>query len=94
LEIEMTKAELVAAIAEMAGLSRVQAKNALEAFVDSVTASLKSGSEVRIVGFGSFVRVDRAAGVARNPRTGAQVTKPASRTARFRPGEGLKGALN
>ena len=90
----MTKAELVAAIAEKAGLSRMQAKGALDAFLDSVTDSLKSGTEVRIVGFGSFVRVDRPAGIARNPRTGAQVKRPASKTARFRVGEALKGALN
>jgi DNA-binding protein HU-beta len=90
----MTKAELVAAIAEKSGLNRTQAKEALDAFIGSVTDSVKIGKEVRIVGFGSFVPVERAAGMARNPRTGAQVKRPASRTVRFRPGEGLKGALN
>ncbi len=54
---------------------------------------MKGGQEVRIVGFGSFVPVERPAGVARNPRTGAQVQREASRTVRFRPGEGLKGAM-
>ena len=90
----MTKAELISAIAEKAGLSKIQAKGALEAFVASVTASLKKGNEVRLVGFGSFVPVKRAAGTARNPRTGATVKRPASRTARFRVGESLKSALN
>ncbi|MFI4973249.1 MAG: HU family DNA-binding protein [Caulobacterales bacterium] len=90
----MTKAELITAIAEKAGLNKGQAKDALEAFIDSVTGSLKAGKEVRLVGFGSFVPVARAAGMARNPRTGAQVKRPASRTARFRVGEGLKSALN
>jgi DNA-binding protein HU-beta len=90
----MTKAELVNAIAEKAGLNKTQAKDALEAFIDSVTASLKAGQEVRLVGFGSFVPVNRAAGSARNPRTGETVSRPASKTARFRVGEGLKGALN
>ena len=90
----MTKAELVAAIALKSGLTKSQAKDALEAFVDCVTTTLKAGSEVRIVGFGNFLPVNRAAGMARNPRTGAQVKRPASRTARFRPGDGLKGALN
>ena len=47
-----------------------------------------------LVGFGSFVAVDRKAGVARNPQTGEEIARPASRTARFRPGEGLKSALN
>jgi DNA-binding protein HU-beta len=91
---KMTKAELVTAIADKAGLNKAQAKDALEAFIDSVTASLKAGDEVRLVGFGSFVPVKRAAGTARNPRTGETVSRPASNTARFRVGEGLKGALN
>ena len=59
-----------------------------------MTESLKSGHEVRLVGFGSFLPVERKEGVARNPRTGEAVKRPASKTARFRVGEGLKGALN
>jgi DNA-binding protein HU-beta len=90
----MTKAELVTAIAEQAGLNKVQAKDALEAFISSVTGSLKAGKEVRLVGFGSFVPVKRAAGTARNPRTGATVKRAASVTCRFRVGEGLKNSLN
>jgi len=90
----MTKAELVAAIADKAGLNKSQSKDALEAFIDSVTTCLKAGQEVRLVGFGSFVPVKRAAGTARNPRTGETFRRPASMTARFKIGESLKGALN
>jgi DNA-binding protein HU-beta len=90
----MTKAELIADIVERSGLDRAQAKRCVEAFVDSVTASLKRGEEVRLVGFGRFVPVARAAGLARNPRTGAQVKRPASKTARFHIGEALKSALD
>jgi len=90
----MTKAELVASISERTGLSRTDAKSAVDAFVDCVTDALKSGTEVRIVGFGSFTPVARPAGLARNPRTGAQVKRLACRTARFRVGEALKSALN
>jgi DNA-binding protein HU-beta len=90
----MTKAELITAIADKAGLNKSQSKDALEAFIESVTDSLKSGAEVRLVGFGSFVPVSRAAGTARNPRTGETVKRPASKTARFRVGEGLKSSLN
>ena len=90
----MTKAELISAIAEKAGLNKNQAKDALEAFLGSVTDSLKAGNEVRLVGFGSFLPVERKAGTARNPRTGETVNRPASKTARFRVGEGLKTALN
>lgn len=90
----MTKAELVAAMAEQAGLTKEQAKKALDAFTDSVTDALKKGDDVRLVGFGTFAASKRAAGTARNPRTGETVARPASVTVRFRVGEGLKGALN
>ena len=90
----MTKAELVTAMAERSGLNKNQARDALEALLGSITDTVKSGSEVRIVGFGSFVPVSREAGMARNPRTGAQVARPASKTVKFRVGEGLKSALN
>jgi DNA-binding protein HU-beta len=89
-----TKAELVASISDRTGLNKTQAKDALEAFTAAVTESLKKGQEVRLVGFGSFVPVKRAAGTARNPRTGETVKRAASKTARFRVGEGLKAALN
>ena len=90
----MTKAELIAAVADKSKLEKKQAKDALDAVLDAITHSMKAGEEVRIVGFGNFVPVDRAEGMARNPRTGEQVKRPASKTVKFRPGEGLKGALN
>lgn len=90
----MTKAELVSAIAEKAGLNKAQAKEALDAFIASVSTSLKAGDEVRLVGFGSFVPVSRAAGVARNPKTGEKVKRAASQTCRFRVGDSLKTTLN
>ena len=90
----MTKAELVSAIADKAGLNRDQAKMALDAFIASVSSSLKAGKEVRLVGFGSFVPVKRPAGVARNPRTGEKVKTPPSATCRFRAGDALKNVLN
>ena len=79
----MTKAELVTAIADKAGLNKAQAKDALEAFIDSVTASLKAGQEVRLVGFGSFVPVTRAAGTcllytSPSPRDGLLSRMPSS----------------
>ena len=90
----MTKAEMVDAIAENAKLTKSQARDALEAFVTVVASSLKGGKEVRLVGFGSFVPVERKAGMARNPSTGASVRRPASRTCRFRVGDSLKSVLN
>jgi DNA-binding protein HU-beta len=90
----MTKAELVAAIADKTGLNRHQAKDALEAMLETVTGSLKKNEAVRLVGFGTFKPVQRAAGMARNPRTGESVKRAASRTCRFQVGEALKGSLN
>jgi DNA-binding protein HU-beta len=90
----MTKAELVSAMADKSGLNKAQAKDALDAFIASVSSSLKAGDEVRLVGFGSFVPVKRAAGMARNPRTGERVKRPASSTCRFKVGDSLKSTLN
>jgi DNA-binding protein HU-beta len=90
----MTKSDLVAAIADKTGLNRAQARDALDAFTSSVAIALKAGHEVRLVGFGNFVPVFRAAGAARNPRTGQVVQRPASRSCRFRVGEALKSILN
>jgi len=90
----MTKAELVSAIADRAGLNKAQAKDALDAFVESVSTSLRAGKEVRLVGFGSFVPVKRAAGIARNPKTGEKVRRAASQTCRFRVGDSLKSTQN
>ena len=90
----MTKAELVTAIADKSGLNKAQAKEALDAFISSVSHSLKDGKEVRLVGFGKFVPVKRAAGIARNPKTGERVKRAASSTCRFHAGDALKNVLN
>ena len=90
----MTKLELIGRMAAAAGISREQAKLALEAFTDGVTESLSAGRDVRLTGFGSFVMAERKACLARNPQTGETIARQASRTARFRAGEGLKSALN
>jgi DNA-binding protein HU-beta len=91
---EMNKGELVAAVADKVGLSRGQAGEAIDAAINAITGALKRGQEVKIVGFGTFVVTDRAAGEARNPRTGEKVKVPASRTPKFRAGAGLKEAVN
>ena len=90
----MTKAELITRIAERSGLKQAQAKDALEAFISTVTEAVRDGEDVRLVGFGSFVPVTRAAGTARNPRTGASVARPESKTVKFRVGDALKSSLN
>ena len=90
----MTKADLVNAMAEKAGLSKSDAEKALKAFVDSVTVALKAGEKVALVGFGTFSVGQRAARVGKNPQTGAQIKIKAAKTPKFKAGKALKDAVN
>jgi DNA-binding protein HU-beta len=90
----MNKGDLVTAMAEKSGMTRGEAGRALDAALDAITAALKNGEEVKIVGFGSFLVTERAAGEARNPRTGEKVQVAASRAPKFRAGASLKEAVN
>jgi DNA-binding protein HU-beta len=90
----MNKGDLVAAVADHANMTKAQAGAAVDAVLDSITASLKAGEEVRLVGFGTFGVSSRAAGTARNPRTGETIETKASKTPKFKAGAGLKAAIN
>ncbi len=90
----MNKTELVAAMAEEAGLSKKDAEKALKAFTDVVEAELKNGGKVQLVGFGTFEVSERAAREGRNPQTGKSMTIAASKAPRFKAGKALKDALN
>ncbi len=90
----MNKGELISAVAEKAGLPKGQTGEVIDAALATITAALKKGDEVKLVGFGTFVVTKRAAGEARNPRTGEKVKVPASKTPKFRAGAGLKDAVN
>ena len=90
----MNKQELISSIAGKADLTKEQAGAALEGFIDSVTDSLKSGEEVRLLGFGNFIVSHRAAKMGRNPQTGAPVEIKAANVARFKVGKGLKDKIN
>ena len=90
----MNKNELVSKVAEEAGLTKTDAAKAVDAFVTSVTATLKKGDEVRLVGFGTFSVANRAATTGRNPRTGEPIQIPARRQAKFKAGKGLQDAVN
>ena len=90
----MTKAELVEKIYTKAGLpTKAKAEEALEAVVSSLREALAAGESVTFTGFGSFKVVSRAARKGRNPRTGKEVTIPASKVAKFTPGKGLKEVI-
>lgn len=86
----MNKTELVAAIAEKAGLSKKDAEAAVKAFIDSVAEELKKGGKVQLVGFGTFEVSERAARQGRNPQTGETIEIAASKTPRFKAGKALK----
>ncbi len=90
----MNKTELVAAMAEEAGLSKKDAEKALKAFTDVVTAELKKGEKIQLVGFGTFEVSERAAREGRNPQTGAAMTIAASKTPKFKAGKALKDSIN
>ena len=92
-ELKMTKAELIAKIAEKAGLSKADAGKALNATVESITAALKKGDKVALVGFGTFETRKRAARKGKNPQTGAEIKIPATTTPAFKAGKGLKDAV-
>lgn len=89
----MNKSQLIEKIAEKADLSKSAAGRVLEAFTDSVSDSLIAGEAVQILGFGTFEVRDRAARVGRNPKTGAEIQIPASKTPGFKAGKALKDAL-
>ena len=87
----MNKTELVAAMAEEAGLSKKDAEKALKAFTDVVTAELKKGEKIQLVGFGTFEVSERAAREGRNPQTGVTMTIAASKTPKFKAGKSVEG---
>ena len=90
----MNKNDLVAAVADAASLSKADAAKAVDGVFESITSSLKGGSEVRLVGFGTFSVANRKASEGRNPRTGERIQIPASHQPKFKAGKALKGAVN
>ncbi|MBF0562750.1 MAG: HU family DNA-binding protein [Alphaproteobacteria bacterium] len=90
----MNKNDLIASVASDSNLSKADAAKAVDAVFDAITSALKSGDEVRLVGFGTFNVSERAAGEGRNPRTGEKINIPASKQPKFKAGKGLKDAIN
>lgn len=86
----MNKVELVSSMAEKAGLKKLEAEKALDAFISAVTEELSDGGEVRLVGFGTFSVSKRAAMDGRNPKTGDPITIPERVIPKFKPGKQLK----
>jgi DNA-binding protein HU-beta len=90
----MNKTDLIDHIAASAEISKAAAGRALDATVSAVTEALKNGDTVSLIGFGTFYVGERAARTGRNPRTGKTLEIKAAKSPKFRPGKGLKDALN
>jgi len=90
----MNKQELIGNVAETTGMTKNDASKAVEAVFDSITSQLTNGDEVRLVGFGTFSVSKRKASTGRNPRTGEPMKINASSQPKFKPGKGLKDAVN
>ena len=90
----MNKSELIDSIADGAGLSKADAKRALDAFIDSTGSALKKGDKVALVGFGTFSVSNRSARKGRNPQTGKEIKIAAKNVVRFKAGSELSGKVN
>ncbi len=89
----MTKAELVAVMGKEAKVSKAAAEKALNAFTGSVVKALKKGDKLTLTGFGTFSVAKRKARIGRNPQTGREIKIAATRVAKFKAGNLLKGAV-
>ena len=90
----MNKADLVDKISAASGISKTSAAESIDALVDGVTAALKKGERVTLVGFGTFAVSQRRARNGRNPQTGSVIKIAARKVAKFTPGVELKKAVN
>ena len=89
----MTKAEVVDLVAQRTGISRQQAYESVEIFLDSVKDALKEGQKVSLVGFGTFLVKDKNARNGRNPRTGEQIDIPPKKVPIFKPGKSFRESV-
>lgn len=89
----MNKTELISAVAEAAGMSKKDTEQVLNTFFDTVQNTLKQNDKVQIPGFGSFEVRERAARTGRNPHTGETIEIAAAKVPAFKPGKGLKDAI-
>nr|MBF0223670.1 HU family DNA-binding protein [Desulfobulbaceae bacterium] len=90
----MNKSELIAAMAESADLTKVDAEKALNGAMETITGALAKGESVTLVGFGTFSAVKRAARIGRNPSTGKELKIAAKTVAKFKVGKSLADAVN
>ena len=89
----MNKTQLIDAIATEAGLTKVDAKKAVDAFIKTTGEQLKEGEKIALVGFGTFSVSERSARVGRNPKTGEKIEVEKKRVVRFKPGSDLANEI-
>jgi DNA-binding protein HU-beta len=89
----MNKQDLIDSMAKAAGVTKVQAQAALDAFMSSTQTALKKGDKVILVGFGTFSVTKRAARKGRNPQTGKEINIPAKKVVKFKAGAGLQAKV-
>lgn len=90
----MNKSELIEAMADGAGISKADAKRALDAFIGATSNTLKKGGRVALVGFGSFSISKRSARTGRNPQTGKEIKIAAKNVVKFKAGAELSNSVN
>lgn len=89
----MNKGELVVAMAQKSGLTKADAKKALEAFTDAIGEALKKGDKVNLIGFGTFSVYERQERTGINPATKNKIVIPARKVVKFKPGIGLSSVI-
>lgn len=89
----MNKQDIIDFVSNKTGLTKKDAQAALDAIIEAVVSTVKSGDSVTLTNFGTFIAVQRAATVKRNPKTGEPVKVPAKKVPRFRPGKSFREAV-
>jgi len=93
-DFTVNKSELIESVARSADIAKAAAEKALDGALEAITASLKNGAAVTLVGFGTFKVTERAARTGRNPRTGEEISIKAAKVPKFSAGKALKDAVN
>lgn len=90
----MNKAELITAVSEKASISKKDAEGAINAFIATVSDTLKDGDKIQLIGFGTFETTKREARTCRNPRNGSTIQLEERLMPKFRPGKALKDYIS
>jgi DNA-binding protein HU-beta len=90
----MNKTDLINAVAASSGLNKVQSEKAIKSTLEALSTELSGGGSVTLIGFGTFSVMERQARMGKNPQTGASISIPAKKVAKFKPGKALSEMVN